>query len=138
MPETGLRQILASSTVASFATGNGALATLPDRPRLLQSQHIPDQNTVARRHAGSDHDGRWSRQSQCTRTGDHQHGNPMQQRLLPLSGRQPPAQPSHPGDANHTRHKHGTDPIDEPLHRRLDQLSLLDQLNDTSQSALRP
>ena len=62
------------------------------RVRDLQRLGVLDQDAVARRDAGAGHDGRRRGQAQRAGAGDHQHRHRIEQRRLPVAGRQPPAE----------------------------------------------
>ena len=104
-----------------------------DLVRQFQRLSILDQNAVTRGHAGAGHDGRRCCQSQRTGAGDHQNGDSVQQRLLPVSCTEAPAQYGEQGDAQHPGHEDRTDPIDQVLNRGLLGLRRLNQAHDARQ-----
>ena len=101
--------------------------------RQLQRFSILDQNTVPGRDAGAGHDGCRRCQSQGTRTGDHHHGDGMNQRHFKSCPERQPAQQRGQRNQQHHRHKHRRHLVHQALHRRLGGLRIFYQADDAGQ-----
>ncbi len=122
---------------------------MADRQRagLVERQHghtvhalegfcILDQDAMAGRNAGANHDGGRRCQAQGTGAGDHQHGDGVNQGLRPVAVINAPADQGQHGDGDNRRHKNGGDTVDQALHRRLARLRVLHGFDDTRQCRL--
>ncbi len=115
-----------------------------ERARLVERHHrdvvgdlqrlgVLDQDAVARGDAGAGHHRRRRGQPQRARAGDHQHGDGVEQRALPVAaGAAPGQQRDQRRDAHH-RHEHRADAVDQVLDRRLLLLRRSDEPHDARQ-----
>ena len=104
----------------------------------LQRFGVLYQHAGARALAGAHHDGGRRGQAECARAGDDQHRHRVDQCLLEIAHRKPPAGEGEQRNHHHDRHEHRRDTVGETLHRRLRALRLLDQANDAGEQGLRP
>jgi hypothetical protein len=122
---------------------------LRQRAGLVDDQHIDllgqferlsvaDEDAGARALSGADHDRRRRGQAQRARTGDDHHGHGIHQGGGEIAAEPPPCREGGERDAGHDRNENRRDAVDQPLHRRLRALRLLDQTNDAGQQRMRP
>ena len=88
--------------------------------------------------ADSHHQGRRSRQSQCARTGDHQHGDHCQQPVGKRSAaaEDQPQDESQHRQCNHCRHEYSRNTVGDTLYRGFAALCLLHHADDLSEQRI--
>ena len=103
----------------------------------LERDHVLDQDAVARRDAGADHDRRRRGEAECARAGNDEHRHRVQQRGGERrAGDEPPAGERRQRDRDDDRHEDGADPVDEALDRRLFRLRRFDEPHDARERRL--
>ena len=103
----------------------------------LQRLGVLDENAIPGGDPGPGHDGGRRRQAQGAGTGDDQHGDRVEDRRLPVTGRKPPSEQGEQGDTDHGRDEDRGDPVDQPLDRGLGDLGVLHQPDDPRQGRFR-
>ncbi len=126
-----------------LAPGHGARLVEDDRVDLvgsLQGVAGLDQDAVFGALSDPDHQRRWCRQTEGTRTGDHQHCHRGDHRINECRCG-PKREPGHEGEDrpdHHRRNEIARHPVDGALDRRLRSLGVADHLDDLGQHRVLP
>ena len=105
--------------------------------RGLERLRVLDQDAVARRDPGTDHDRRGRGEPERTGTGDHEHGHRVEDGHFPIAAEESPGEQRHAGRRDDRGHEHLAHAVDQALDRRLGRLGRLDLADDARERALR-
>jgi hypothetical protein len=92
---------------------------------------------VSRGHTRTRHERSRRGKTQCTRTGNHEHGDGVDNRRLDITAVSPPSAKGQQRDEHDHRDKHRTHPVHQALNGCLGRLGTLNQPDDPGQSGFR-